>query len=225
MYSLFTAEPGVRNQLSNRQGVFIMKKINKVPSAVVVTLLAAFLSGNAVAITEQEARTQLDRIPAKAAEARQTAQTVLSELVAAGVPVDSAYEVVRSAVDRNYSASDLRQVGAEMRDQIKQGIPAEHVSKIADQSINAGNSAAATQKVQDTFQARVEKGMPADKAYAASSSDIKKGAGAGMGSGMGSGSGSGAGSGMGGGAGSGMGGGAGGGAGSGMGSGSGMPGR
>ena len=51
MYSLFTAEPGVRNQLSNRQGVFIMKKINTVPSAVVVTLLAAFLSGNAVAIT------------------------------------------------------------------------------------------------------------------------------------------------------------------------------
>ena len=51
-----------------------MKKVNKVPSAVVVTLLAAFLSGNAVAITEQEARTQLDRIPAKAADARQTAQ-------------------------------------------------------------------------------------------------------------------------------------------------------
>ena len=160
----------------------------KIPSAIVIALLSAFLSGHAVAVTEQEAHAQLDHVPAKAADARKSAHAVLGELVAVGVSVDQAYEVVRSAVEHNYSASDLRQIGAEMRDQIKQGIPSEHVSKIADEAIDAGNSASATQKVLDTFQANVEKGMPADQAYATRSSESGFGSGTGMGSGGGTGS-------------------------------------
>ncbi|MBT9590219.1 MAG: hypothetical protein IV089_04830, partial [Thiobacillus sp.] len=105
--------------------------IKNVPAAIATALLAAFLSGNAAAATEQEAHAQLDRIPAKAADARQAAHAVLNDLVSAGVPVDQAYEVVRSGFEKNYNASDLRQVGAEIREQVQQGIPAEHVAKIA----------------------------------------------------------------------------------------------
>ncbi len=148
----------------------------KIPSAIVIALLSAFLSGHAVAVTEQEAHAQLDRIPAQAVDAKQTAQSVLSELVKAGVPVDQAYEVVRSCVEHNYSASDLHQIGNEIRGQVGKGIPAKYVAKAAGLAIGAGYSASATQKVLDNFQSRVEKGMPADQAYASSTHEIKIGA-------------------------------------------------
>ena len=142
--------------------------VKKIPSAIASALLAAFLSGNASAVTEQGAHAQLNSIPAKASDARQAAHGVLSDLVSAGVPVDQAYEVVRSGIEHNYNASDLRQVGAEIREQVQQGIPAEYVTRMADQAIDASNSATAAQNVLDTFQARVEQGMPADQAYASS---------------------------------------------------------
>lgn len=156
--------------------------IRKVPSAISTALLAAFLSGNAAAVTGQEAHAQLDRTPAKTADARQTAHAVLNDLMSAGVPVDQAYEVVRSSIEHNYSATELRQVGDEVREQVRQGIPAAQVTQTADLAIDANYSAAATQKVLDTFQAQVEKGMSADQAYARSASEIGTGTGRGTGS-------------------------------------------
>ncbi|WP_147074612.1 hypothetical protein, partial [Sulfuriferula plumbiphila] len=146
--------------------------VKKIPSTLAIALLSVFLSGNAAAATEQEAQVQLDHVQAKTADAQQTAHAVLSDLVAAGVPVDQAYAVVRSGVEHDYSASDLRRVGDEIRNQVRQGIPAEQVTKTADQAIDAGYSAAATQNVLNTFQARVEQGMPATQASARSASDI-----------------------------------------------------
>ena len=194
--------------------------VKKIPSALATALLAAFMSTNVAAATEQQALAQLDRTAAKNTEARQTARAELSALVKAGVPVDQALEVVRSGAEKGYSAGDLRQVSGEIRDQVQQGIPAEQVTKIADRAIDAGYSASATQKALNTFEARVENGMPAAQAYTRSSSEIvlnSQSARSAMGpnTGMGVGTGAGAGAGMG--PNTGMGAGAGFGAGAGMG--------
>ena len=183
--------------------------VKKVPAAIATAMLVAFLSGNAVAATEQEAYAQLDRIPAVAADAQKAAHDVLSELVVAGVPVDQALEVVRSAVEHDYSAGDLSQVGAEIREQVQAGIPAGQVVAVADQAIDAGKSAAGTQDALNTFQQGAEQGKRDGEARAQGSvegtvsGEIERSAansggmgtgmgissmGAGMGTGMGTGS-------------------------------------
>ena len=175
---------------------------NKHYSLLLATLLVALSSGTALAVTQQEANAQLDRIPAAAS--RDAAQEVLNTLVSAGCPVDQALKVVNSAVTHNYSATEMRQVGAVMREQMQQKIPVDYVVKTADNAINANYPAKDTVKALNAFQSKVKKGIPAKQAFESVNSDIAGsrigfGSGTGMGAGGGSGSASSMGSGSGGG--------------------------
>ena len=175
---------------------------NKHYSLLLATLLVALSSGTALAVTQQEANAQLDRIPA--AESRQAAREVLNTLVSSGASVDQALAVVNGAVTHHYSATEMRQVGAEMREQMQQKIPAEYVVKTAEHAINANYPAKNTVKALNAFQSKVKKGIPAKQAFESVNSDIAGsrigfGSGTGMGAGGGSGSASSMGSGSGGG--------------------------
>ena len=148
-------------------------------SIVFSALIASLISGTALAVTQQEANAQLDRIPA--AESRQAAREVLNTLVSSGASVDQALAVVNGAVAHHYSATEMRQVGAEMREQMQQKIPAEYVVKTAEHAINANHSATDTVNTLNTFQSQVAQGVPAKQAFDAVNADM-----AGSGSGGGS---------------------------------------
>ena len=139
-------------------------------SMLLSALLATLISGTALAVTQQEANTQLDRIPAAAS--RDAAQEVLDTLVSAGCPVDQALKVVNSAVTHNYSATEMRQVGAVMREQMQQKIPAEYVVKTAEHAINSNHSATDTVNTLNTFQSQVAQGVPAKQAFDAVNADM-----------------------------------------------------
>ena len=148
-------------------------------------LVASLFAGAALAATPQEAHAQLDRIPV--AESLQAAHEVLDALVSAGAPVDQALAVVNDAVTHKYDASQLRQVGAEMREQLQQNIPAGFVVKTAGNAINANYPAAGTVTALNAFQGKVEQGIPVEQAFVAVNSNIVGsgfGAGASGGAGM-----------------------------------------
>ena len=175
---------------------------NKHYSLLLATLLVALSSGTALAVTQQEANAQLDRILVM--EIRDAAQEVLNTLVSAGCPVDQALLVVNNAVKHNYNAAELRQIGAEMSEQLQQKMPVDYVVKTADNAINANYPAKDTVKALNAFQSKVKKGIPAKQAFESVNSDIAGsrigfGSGTGMGAGGGSGSASSMGSGSGGG--------------------------
>lgn len=125
--------------------------VKKLHIAIASALLTGFLSVNATAATLQEAHAQLDRAPATSNNTQVTAHAVLDSMVQVGVPVDRALEVVRSAVSRNFSARELRQVNAEVRTQVQAGAQAGEVATVADQSIDAGNSAKETRNAISAF--------------------------------------------------------------------------
>ena len=139
-------------------------------SSLVGALVASLFAGAALAVTPQEAKVQLDRIPA--ADKRQAAKDVLKTLVSSGASVDQALAVVSGAVTRNYSATEMRQVGAEMREQMQQQIPSEYVAKTAENAINANRSATDTVKTLNTFQSQVTQGVPAKQAFDAVNADM-----------------------------------------------------
>ena len=139
-------------------------------SLLVSALVASLFAGAALAATPEEARAQLDRIPA--ADSRQAAQEVLNTLVSSGASVDQALAVVSGAVTRNYSATEMRQVGAEMREQMRQNIPVEYVVNTARNAISANYPAANTVNVLNAFQGKVEQGIPAEQAFVSVNSDI-----------------------------------------------------
>lgn len=143
----------------------------KFSSIALVGAVAMVLAGNAFAVSDHDAHVRLDKI--EKSETRQAAHAVLTDLTKSGLPVDKALSVVESAVEKDYSASDVRQIGQEMVSQIQQGIPANYVADTADRAIDAGYSATEANKVLNDFQGKVEKGMPADRAYVAVDQSIR----------------------------------------------------
>jgi pilus assembly protein FimV len=106
-------------------------------SAVVVsTLFATLFSATALAATQAEAHAQLDTIPT--AEVRTAAREVLDTLVASGVSVDNALTVVTAAVDQNFTAGQLLQVGDQVQTQSQQNIPADQIYAQVNSEVGAG---------------------------------------------------------------------------------------
>lgn len=106
-------------------------------SAVVVSaLFATLFSATALAATQAEAHAQLDTIPT--AEVRTAAREVLDTLVASGVSVDNALTVVTAAVDQNFTAGQLLQVGDQVQTQSQQNIPADQIYAQVSSEVGAG---------------------------------------------------------------------------------------
>ena len=80
-----------------------------------------------------------------------------------------------------YSAAEVRQVGAEMREQMQQKTSSEYVVKTAEHAINANRSATDTVKTLNAFQSQLAQGVPNKQVFDAIKADM-----AGSGSGDGS---------------------------------------
>ncbi|HET9114103.1 MAG TPA: hypothetical protein VFN66_09580 [Burkholderiales bacterium] len=135
-----------------------------------ICLASAFSNAAlAAATTQAEANAQLNLIPVTAT--RQAAEQVLGNLVAAGVPVSQALEVVSDAVKHNYNASQLRQVGTGIGQQ-GQSVPESYAVKTADDAINANYPVARTLKALNSLRAELSHGKTPEQAYEAVSSGI-----------------------------------------------------
>ncbi len=95
--------------------------------ALAVALTALLVAGSAWAMTPNEAKTALRReAAASGLEAKDVSQAVstLEQLIAKGLPVDHAYDVVKAAIDEGARGSELAEIArrtpspATMRDDI-----------------------------------------------------------------------------------------------------------
>jgi hypothetical protein len=153
-------------------------KMKKVLTTLVTGSILLF-SMTAFALTENEAKTNIDR---QAAEKKLNAQdhsqavNTLQGLVDKGVPVDHAYRVVEASINQGRKGQDL----AEVARSIEAAEPGarKDAALVAAEAIQHKYTTRETVQMTNTFSKTVAAGAPVDKTSQVMSNGIDKGVGA-----------------------------------------------
>mgnify|MGYP006382340581 CR=1 FL=1 len=158
-----------------------------------VIAMTLVLGGAAYALTQEEARTRVEKQAADkgwTAQERSQATETLQKLVQNGVPVEHAYRVVEASINQGIKGQELAEIARTMEKNTKSGMASQ---KAADEAIQSMDRI----RTRDRERAKtMDKDMTQDRIQDRDRVKQDTGSGFGSGSGMGGGSGMGHGSGM-----------------------------